>query len=304
MSQGLLAIANGSGAAFRAAVNAALARLSTMASGTARPSDIATGEMWRETDNPGGGVHSIWLYDGTSDCLVGTLNTTTHVFNIASAGFDGLLGGTQGMVAYRGPSAWAGLSPGSDAFKALFSGGAAANPTFAGTWKVLGSATPSAAPTVDFTGIPASVHFLVLVFELLPVTNANGLGLQTYDAGGSLDSGPSDYLSQYLVTSSVPSAVAAASASSTALLTNTGNPISNNASSGGISGFVEFHNIQALRYTRGNHMVFYGPDTASSIFIGMSGHLVRQEADRITGVRLVMQSGNLTGRVILFGASN
>lgn len=80
MSQGAITIADGSGAAVLAAINAANARFATMASGTARPSDIGTGELWRETDNPGGGVHSVWLYDGASDVLVGLLDTGAHTW--------------------------------------------------------------------------------------------------------------------------------------------------------------------------------------------------------------------------------
>ena len=78
MSQGILSVASGSGATVRAGFNAALARLATKASGTARPSDIAAGEDWLETDNPGGGIWSWWFYDGASDILLGTVNSSTH----------------------------------------------------------------------------------------------------------------------------------------------------------------------------------------------------------------------------------
>ena len=80
MSQGALTIADGSGLTVLAAINAAIARLATGASGTARPSDIGTGEMWIETDNPGGGTWSVWFYDGSTDILQGTVNTSTHVW--------------------------------------------------------------------------------------------------------------------------------------------------------------------------------------------------------------------------------
>lgn len=80
MSQGALTVPDGDGASVLAAIAAMSGRLATKASGTSRPSDIATGEHWYETDNPGTGVWSLWEYDGTSDILKGTLNTTTHVW--------------------------------------------------------------------------------------------------------------------------------------------------------------------------------------------------------------------------------
>lgn len=79
MSQGLSPIASGGdGATVRSRLNAALQRLQTKASGTSRPSDIAAGESWIETDNPGGGLWALWLYDGTSDCLDAIIDSTSH----------------------------------------------------------------------------------------------------------------------------------------------------------------------------------------------------------------------------------
>lgn len=84
MSQGALTVSDGSGLSVLAAINALAQRLATMASGTSRPADIAAGELWRETDNPGTGIHSIWLYDGASDVLVAFLDTATHAISLVS----------------------------------------------------------------------------------------------------------------------------------------------------------------------------------------------------------------------------
>lgn len=81
MSQGALSVPSASGAAVRAGFNAALARLATKGSGTARPSDIAAGEHWIETDNPGTGVWAMWLYDGTTDILDAIIDTTNHLIH-------------------------------------------------------------------------------------------------------------------------------------------------------------------------------------------------------------------------------
>lgn len=80
MSQGALFIPNASGAAVRTGINAALTRLSTRASGTGRPVDIGVFEEWIETDNPGGGLVSLWQWDGTIDILRGVINTGSHTF--------------------------------------------------------------------------------------------------------------------------------------------------------------------------------------------------------------------------------
>ena len=88
MSQGAISVANGSGLSVRSAINAALARLQTKASGTGRPADITTYETWIETDNPGSGVVSIWQWDGTTDVLLGIFDTTAHAITYTAAELD------------------------------------------------------------------------------------------------------------------------------------------------------------------------------------------------------------------------
>lgn len=76
MSQGVIPLtAGGGGAAVRGYINSALQRLQTRGSGTSRPPDIAAGEVWIETDNPGAGVWSVWEFDGTADVLIELLDT-------------------------------------------------------------------------------------------------------------------------------------------------------------------------------------------------------------------------------------
>lgn len=94
MSQAAIPIATGGdGATVRSRFNSALQRLQTRGSGTARPSDIGTYEVWVETDNPGTGVVSVWRYDGTSDVLLGLFDTTNHKWRPATDGaFDEVKG--------------------------------------------------------------------------------------------------------------------------------------------------------------------------------------------------------------------
>lgn len=81
MSQGAIPMsAGGGGANVRSKIDGALQRLQTGASGTSRPTDIGTYELWIETDNPGAGTVTIWRWDGTHDVPIGTLNTTTGAF--------------------------------------------------------------------------------------------------------------------------------------------------------------------------------------------------------------------------------
>lgn len=299
MSQGLLATVDDDGAGYIAQVNDALARLATMASGTARPSDVAAGELWRETDNPGAGVHSIWLYDGASDVLVGTLDTVTHA--ITWSGSLASLLTTQGDIAYRNATVPARLAAGADAYKALFTGGSGANPAWAGTWKVLGEATPSGAAAVDFTGIPAAVHHLMLMWELLPGTNAVGLDMQTYGADGVLDTGGGDYLYTLIAMNSGGASGIGANGAIDRIKIHSTPGISNNSSYAS-NGFATLKNIQAARYTAADiHSSMLSSDGNYWRFDGVG---VRNEADRITGLRLVPTSGTISGRALLLGSSN
>ncbi len=71
-----------------------LAAIASGHSGTSAPAYIAAGQHWWDTDTPGTGVWTKFLYDGTSSIAVGYLDTGAHVFvpandvqaaNIASA---------------------------------------------------------------------------------------------------------------------------------------------------------------------------------------------------------------------------
>jgi len=82
MSQGVIPLsASGSGSAVRAKIDAALQRLQTKGSGTSRPADIAAYEDWIDTDTPGAGVVTWYLWDGTQDIPLATFNTSTHAVN-------------------------------------------------------------------------------------------------------------------------------------------------------------------------------------------------------------------------------
>lgn len=299
MSQATNVIAAGSGLAVRTAINSALAAINSGHSGTAAPSYIAGGMLYWRTDVPGSGTWTLYAYDGSSSVAVGTLNTSTHVWTPANALAATILT-TQGDFMYRDASAAARLAAGSDAYKAIFSGGSGANPTMAGTWKVLGEATPSGAASVDFTGIPAGVHHIMVLFELLNATDSINWRLRTYGADGVLDTGGSDY--NYVVDVALSSgATGIGSATGAYIAFTSTNAVSNN-SAWSTAGYLMASNIQAARSTRIHSRV--SSLLADGNMSSVDGVGVRIESDRITGLSIYPSSGNCSGRALLLGSSN
>ena len=88
---------------------------------------------------------------------------------------------------------------------------------------------------------------------------------------------------------------------SIAINRSSGNAISNNASVG-MSGTVEFENIQATVYTKAEWQATY-LDSGGTNLIGVKGSDWRAEADRITGLRFLFSSGTGTGKFTLFASA-
>ena len=87
MPQHDLILDNGSGAAFRADANNALAALgSTMKGPNAPPAPIA-GMMWLDDDTPSASLWTLKQYDGADWIEIGRLNVTTNVFTVAEGSF-------------------------------------------------------------------------------------------------------------------------------------------------------------------------------------------------------------------------
>jgi len=298
MTQGPLNTPTGSGLAVRTGINDAIMRLATKAAGVSRPADIATYEEWLETDNPGGGIATLWLWDGTSDIFLGLVNTSSHLFVNASVLT------TQGDILYRGASGDARLAAAADAYKALFSGGAAANPSFAGTWKVLGEITSGGGGSIDVTGIPAAINQLMMLFRVLPATDATTLRLRTAGADGNFDTGGTDYNHGSLTVNNAGTGANTGGTTGTSCgdlsLTN---DVNNDGNGGGATGVLFFSDIQAAVHTRCLHNTSYLA-TGANGYRYATGNVVRSESDRITGVRLYMSSGNISGRMLVLGATN
>lgn len=158
-------------------------------------------------------------------------------------------------------------------------------------WVRLSEVDASAATTVDFTSIPAGVNHLQGVFEVNPGTTGTAFTMRTYGADGVIDTGGSDYVDTGLLMSPAATGSFGQTASSFRL---TGAETVSTSSAIGIS--IEFiaANIQNTTYTKFLCRGAYYSGSSYNIFSTLG---VRQEADRITGVRLIgsnAYSGKLT----------
>jgi hypothetical protein len=87
MPQHDLILDNGSGAAFRADANNALAALGSSMKGPNAPPAPIAGMMWLDDDTPSASLWTLKMYDGAEWIEIGRLNVTTNVFTVAEGSF-------------------------------------------------------------------------------------------------------------------------------------------------------------------------------------------------------------------------
>lgn len=87
MPQHDLVLDNGSGAAFRADANNALAALGSSMKGPNAPPAPLAGLMWLDDDTPSASLWTLKIYDGADWIEIGRLNVTTNVFTVAEGSF-------------------------------------------------------------------------------------------------------------------------------------------------------------------------------------------------------------------------
>jgi hypothetical protein len=87
MPQHDLILDNGSGAAFRADANNALAALGSSMKGPNAPPAPIAGLMWLDDDTPSASLWTLKMYDGADWIEIGRLNVTTNVFAVAEGSF-------------------------------------------------------------------------------------------------------------------------------------------------------------------------------------------------------------------------
>lgn len=80
MSQDSLVLANGSGAAFRAAANNALAALGSSMKGPSAPPSPLAGMIWVDDDTPSATVWTVKQYDGAEWIELGRLDITANIY--------------------------------------------------------------------------------------------------------------------------------------------------------------------------------------------------------------------------------
>ena len=303
MSQGVIPLsAGGGGAAVRGKINDALQRLQTKGSGTARPSDIAAGEDWIETDNPGAGTWSWWLYDGTSDILLGTINSTTHALTWSNSIAASLLT-TKGDLIKGGVSGTPARFGVGGALYGLHVNAAGDDLEWRrnGWEKIADDAVPSSAGSVDFTSIPSCVKHLRASFRLRPATYNVYLWGRISVAGSFKTSSYQSVLrsgASNAGASNIGSAAAAA-----IVLSDSTYTVSNSATYGGLSGVLEFSDLQNAAYPQATIQSSWGPDAGGAAVywqgVGAGGWL---GAGPVDGLRLLFSSGNIAdGRVSLYG---
>jgi hypothetical protein len=158
----------------------------------------------------------------------------------------------------------------------------------------------SGVSAIDFTGIPANVDNLTLFIELRPSADAVGISLQTYGADGVLDVGASDYSNYMFGGTSGTSAVTGTSGVAAVA------PLGSAPVDNGVTGYqatVKFVNIQAATYTKGSFDANY-LDSGGAAGVFLTGLIWRNEADRITGLRVLISSGGgtFTGKATLYAS--
>lgn len=161
-------------------------------------------------------------------------------------------------------------------------------------WVRLGEVDASAAAQVDFTAIPAAVNHLMLVGECTVSVNGITMGLRTYGADAVLDTGGSDYAQNLLTAQSGAVAAATTSGSSINLAGDVG------TGTVGFSTNAVASNIQAATRTKFNFNTQAQGSIAYTLTTGIG---YRDEADRITGIRVFPSSGNLTGKFTLMASA-
>lgn len=296
MSQGALSVANGPGGTVRSGFNAALARLATRASGTGRPSDIATGENWIETDNPGAGVWSEWKYDGANDILVRLINSGSHTI------IPGSVTTTKGDLIKRGTSSDARLGVGAaHTILGVNSAGDDLEYKAPGWVRLAADAFPVNVATLSFTSIPSYVKALRLIGNLRNATDNTSLNMR-FSQSGVFASGAADYNYSAVVGKGIAATVqATGNNTDTAPIYGIVNG-SNDANQGGATFDIVIPDVQASYGTVRGLVKSYYLNTGLSDMVVFDAGVRLNTAGAIDGVRFLPTSGNIAvGRVSILG---
>jgi hypothetical protein len=178
----------------------------------------------------------------------------------------------------------------------------------AGAWAKLGElniSTPQATMAID--GIGASYHDLMLVFDLLPASNDRHL--QFLARTGSGTDLTSSYWSRFPVTPAASGWIDAdALAAALQPISDDDNGrvqlarfVRNDSADGGVSGFIVIANIQSARHKRAVWEAAHWSGTEERMNHEARGAAQFRTTSAITGGKFQFDSGNISGRVVIFG---
>ena len=164
-------------------------------------------------------------------------------------------------------------------------------------WAVLSKVTASAASYADFPSIPAGVNHIQIIGELKPSADGANVVLTTYGADGIIDAGGTDY--SYILAVNLSDGTSAVNTSGAASI------LMASSVDNGTTGCMvraEAANIQAATNTKFSIQSTF-LNSSGSLGVSVVGIGVRNEADRITGVRVSPSSGSITGEFTLLACS-
>jgi hypothetical protein len=166
-------------------------------------------------------------------------------------------------------------------------------------WQALDSQLLSGSAAYIKQSIPTTINHLQILFDLTFATNAVNLQMQFYNSGGTLDAGSSSYSFSFQELFSGTTAVVGTSTGATISMTG---PASN-SSTIGAAGTIDILNIQGVKSTQSNFRLNYLSQDGATI-CGVTGFGYRVANGNITGVKIFVNSGNISGKVTLLASSN
>lgn len=170
---------------------------------------------------------------------------------------------------------------------------------------LLSTSTPSAATSVDLTGLNDRFSRYIITFDaLVPATNNDTLSLRTSsDGGSSFDSGATDYsYSGQETYAGIGSPTAIGSIGDTKVVFQSTTFVSSNAAYGGINGRIELINPAQ---TTGYHQILFHAVWGTLNHLGnVNGGAARRSSTAVNALRLYFAGGNITsGTVRVYGVA-
>lgn len=254
-------------------------------------------------------VRDTILFSSNANAAVSFSAGTKDVTNDIPASYQVFVEGTpaQGDIIYRGSAAWSRLAAGSVG-QALWTGGAGANPAWAGGIRLLNSGTVSSAATLDIV-LTSYTGYRVLKFLLsgfVPATDDTELWMRfSTDGGSSYDATGYSYSGAFQRSNGAFTSYNNSNSANQIVMATSGGAsekVSNVSGRGGANAEVTLFNRTAAVWTEANIFCsFVSPSSETSTFVGSAHRRTSQDTD---AVRFLFSSGNIaSGNWALYGYS-